>query len=417
MMLNIPKRPVIIKNKDFQTLIVRVMFFYQEQESDLAKLTLLPNMLMYMNNKYPTEEEFQTNRRKKYILNVSCNKSGVGTTMSLCFNLIIPDVEALGFDNLEEQFEFFSEMIYNPKIKNQEFNHFELDREKRNLQLSIENGLKELRVYHSVRGLELVDDEGILSRTVENHREQIDEVTPNNLYEFYLKLIKRYKPAVFVFGNVDEKRINELADKYLYKYDKVLETIEKNYNHFLKVRDKVQVVEEKKGFKDSAVSLYYKIKDFREEDFVYVNLIKSLLTSLSSRMLNKKLRDEHDFVYSSNVVAYSRYGVFEIAAYINKNNKDIVIEKIKEVMDEIKNPDNISEYLENIKERRRIGLIKRLDEKFALLSDEVVQVLEIDKCAKARYQEVLKISAEELAKFAERFVLDTIYFVEEGEHE
>lgn len=416
-MLNIPRKPIIVKNKDFQTVIVRVMFAYQEDDENLTKLTILPNMLMYMNNKYPTEEEFQTNRRKKYILNVNCNKLVVGTTMCLCFNLIIPDTEALGFDNFEEQFEFFSEMIYNPKILNNGFDKFELEREKRGLNLSIENGLKELRIYHSVRGLELVDDEGILSRTIENHRSQIDEVTPENLYELYLDIIKKYKPTIFVFGNVDEDKVNKLADKYLYKYKDGLEKIEKDYNHFLKVRENVQIVEEKKGFKDSAVSLYYKIKDIKEEDFPYIGLVKSLLASLSSRMLNKKLRDENDLVYSSRVATYLRFGVFEVTAYINKNNKDIVIEKIKEVMDDIKNPDNIRDYLENIKDRRRIGLIKSLDEKFALLADVVSETLEVDKNMEYRYQEALKITAEDISKFMDRFVLDTIYYVEEGEHE
>lgn len=416
-MLNIPKKPVIVKNKDFQTVIVRVMFAYQEDDENLTKLTLLPNMLMYMNNKYPTEEEFQTNRRKKYILNVSCNKIVIGTTMCLCFNLIIPDTEALGFDNFDEQFEFFSEMIYNPKIENNGFDKFELEREKRGLNLSIENGLKELRVYHGVRGLELVDDEGILSRTVENHRSQIDEVTPENLYELYLELIKKYKPAIFVFGNVDEERIDELANKYLYKYNDGLEKIKKDYNHFLKVRKDIQVIEEKRDFKDSAISLYYKIKDIKEEDFAYVSLIKSLLASLSSRMLNKKLRDENDLVYSSRVATYLRFGVFEITAYINKNNKNIVIDKIKEVMEDLKNPDNIRDYLENIKDRRRIGLIKSLDEKFILLSDVVNETLEVERNMEYRYQEILKITAEDISKFMDRFVLDTVYYVEEGEHE
>lgn len=416
-MLKIPNRPVIVKNEDFQTVLVRVMFPYQEDDENLAKLTILPNMLMFMNNKYPTEEEFQKNRRKKYILNASCSKMVVGTTMCLCFNLIIPDTTAIGFDNFEEQFEFFSEMIYNPKIENNGFDKFEIEREKKNLQLSIENGLKDLRVYHSVRGLELVDDEGILSRTIENHREQITEITPENLYELYLDIIKKYKPTIFVFGNVEEERINFLADKYLYKYSGGLEEIEKNFNHFLKVRDKVQVVEEKKDFKDSAVSLYYKIKDISEDDFTCISLVKSLLTSLSSRMLNKKLRDENDLVYSSRVSTYLRFGVFEITAYINGKNKDFVIEKIKEVMEELKNPENISEYLDNIKERRRISLIKSLDEKFVLLADVIGETLEVDKNMEDRYQEALKITAEDIAKFMDRFVLDTIYFVEEGENE
>lgn len=416
-MLNIPKRPIIIENKDFQTIIVRVMFPYQEEDENLTKLTILPSMLMYMNEKYPSEDLFQTNRRKKYILSATCNKMVVGTTGCLCFSLVIPDIESLGFDNLDEQFEFFSEMIYKPKVIDDGFDKFELEREKRNLHMSIENGMRTLRVYHGVRSLDLIDDEGILSRSIENHREQIDEITPQNLYKLYLDLISKYQPTIFVFGNVDETRINSLADKYLYKYNGITQ-VEKNYNHFLEPKnEEVKVVEEKKEFKDSAISFLYKVKDMREDDFNYLSLVKSLLNSLSSRMLNKKLRDENDLVYSSKASTYLRFGVLEVTAYINKINKDIVINKIYEVMDDLKNPDNIREYLDNIKDRRRIGIIRSADDKFTLLNDVVLETLEVDKNMYDNYEDVLKITAEDISNFVERLVLDTIYFVEEEEHE
>ena len=135
------------------------------------------------------------------------------------------------------------------------------------------------------------------------------------------------------------------------------------------------------------------------------------------KMLNKKLRDENDLVYSSKVLTYLRFGVLEITAYINKNNKDIVIEKIKEVMEDLKNPENIREYLENVKERKRVSLIKNLDDKFSLLNDVVFERLEVDKNMEDNYKEVLTISAEDISEFVRRLALDTIYFIEEDVHE
>lgn len=416
MFLNIPKRPIIVKNTNFQTIIVRVVFPYQEKDEELIKMAILPNMLMFMNNIYPSEESFQIARKKKYILSSACNKMVVGTTGYFCFSMVIPDTKTLGFDILDEQFEFFSQMIYNPKVIDGCFDKFELNREKRNLHLSIDNAMKNLRSYHNIKALELIDDEGILSSSLENHRYQIDNITPKNLYELYLDIINKYQPAIFVFGNVNETRINTLANKYLYKNNKYLTCIEKNYNHFLKVHDNIQIVEEKLEFKDSAISFLYKVKEMREDDFNYLSLIKNLLSSLSSRMLNKKLRDEYDLVYSSNVSVYLRFGVLEITAYINKNNKDDVISKIYEVMNEIKNPDNIREYLNNIKERKRIGLIKSLDDKYTLLNDAFIETLAIDKCMYSAFEDLLNISAEDISNFMDRLVLDTIYYTEEEEH-
>ena len=417
MKLNLPNKPVIIKNNDFQTIIVRVMFPFYEEEENIAKISVLPTLLSFMSNKYPTEEEFQKYRKKNYILSTGCTKTSVGTTMFLCFSMVIPDSSALSFDNFDKQFEFFSELIYNPKVVDGGFDKFEVEREKRNLYMGIENARKNPRGYQSFRLPELVDDVGIFSRNLHNHMEQIDELTPQNLYEFYLDIISKYKPCVFVFGNVDEDKINTLADKYLYKNGCENNILEKRYNHFFVPRDKVNNVVEKTKFKDSSVTFFYKVKDMSEKDFNYLKLIKGLLTSLSSRMLDKKLRDENDLVYTSYVSTYLRFGGLEIVSYINKNNKDIVCEKINEVIDELKNPDNISEYLDNIKDRRRIGLIRALDDKFTLFSDKVLELLEVDKNMNDNYQDILNISAEDISKFVERLVLDTVYFMEEDDHE
>ena len=86
-------------------------------------------------------------------------------------------------------------------------------------------------------------------------------------------------------------------------------------------------------------------------------------------------------------------------------------------MDDIKNPNNIREYLDNIKDRRRIALIKSLDDKFTLLNDAVLETLEVDKNMYDDYDDILKITAEDVSDFSKRLVLDTIYFIEEDEHE
>ena len=418
MNLNIPKEPVIVYNEDFQTIIVRVMFPYEEKEENLAKISLLPNLLSFMNNRYKTEEEFQINKKKNYILSTNCNRLIVGTTHYLCFSIVIPDSKVLGFNNLDKQFEFLKEMIYNPKIDDDGFISFELEREKTNLNMSIDNNMKKLGPYHSIRSLELIDDEGILSRCVENHREQIDDITSRNLYDFYMNILKEYRPAIFVFGNVNKNEINSLCDKYLYNDYNGKTVIKKNYNHFLKVKNhEVKLVEEDSNFKDSALSFFYKIDNFNEDDFNCLSILNALLSSLSSRLLDKTLRDENDLVYSSRTLSYQRYGVFEITTYINKDNKDIVIEKIREVMESIKKPENINDFLANIKERKRLGLIKMLDDKFTLFNDYIMEVLEISKSTKDIYNEVLEITSEDISKFVDRLVLDTIYFIKEESHE
>lgn len=415
--INIDQDIYFLENKDFKTIQIRVLFPFEEKTDDLAKIALLPNMLTFMNEEYPTEEAFQLEKKRQLILGTGCFKSIIGTTGAFCFDLVIPDTSVVGEGLLEKQISFLEKMIYHPKITDGCFDNFEFEREKRNLELAINSSSKNMGSYLSFRLREIIDDYGILSREIMNHRYLIDEVTSKDLYEYYLDNIKNNNPVIFVMGNIDKNYISNLLGKYLLKKEFRKRNVIVNYNYFLGVRDKVINIEEKSIFKDSSLSFIYKVKDMSEDDFKYLSLLKALLSSLSSRLLGKKLRDECDLIYSSRVNLYMHYGVFEITVFINKNNKDLVKEKLIELINDLKNSELIAPLLENIKERRRINLLKDLDQKFLLFDDFIFNTLDISKTQEELYQEILEISAKDLALFVEKLVLDTIYFLEEEAHE
>ena len=413
----IENKPVILKNTDFQTILIQVMFFYKKESNDLAHITLLPALLNLMNNKYKTESDFVLERKRLMILGTNVSRASVGENGYFSFHMMVPDTFALGNDILDDQFDFFKQIIYNPRIENDGFLDFELKREIENVKRNIDNCFKNMIPYHSYKIKNLIDDEGYLSDSLINNQELLDEVTPQSLYNFYLKTIKNCQPSIYVFGNVIEDRINTLCNKYLYieKYN----SIEREYrlNYFLKPRSEVKYIEEKSTFKDSAITYVYKVNNMTENDTIYLNIIKDLLNSLSSRLLSKKLRDENDLIYSSKVVSYDNFGVFEITALINKNNVLLVKAKILEVMEDLKNEILISPLLENIKDRKRLNLLRILDDKYALFSDFVISNLGLDDTTEEIYKKIKNVTKKDIVDFIDRLILDTIYFLKEGEDE
>lgn len=410
-------KPLILNNSDFQTIMIKVIFPFRRKEEDLAKMNLLPSMLNYMNNKYKTENEFITAKKELYILNTSCFRRSVGKDGIFSFNMMIPDTKSLKVDMLEEQFEFFKNFIYNPKVDDNGFDEFELNREIKNLNMGIDNMFKNVESYHNYKLKDLVDDQGILSDSLVKHRELIDEVNSKNLYEYYLDVITNNTPLIAVFGNVDNDKINELCNKYLYlnKFD--TEEFDVNLDFYLKPRGEVLRIDEESNFKDSFLTHVYKIKDMCEDDIVGLNLINDLLCSSSSRMLTKKLREENELVYSNRCNVFDNFGCFSISSLINKNNRDLCEEKMFEVIEDLKNIDNINDYLENIKERKRVNLVRILDNKFMLFEDHIVKEIGFDITSFEQYEKIVKVSAEDIVNLVNRFVLDTVYFLKEEENE
>lgn len=407
--------PKIKKNKDFKSIIVRVIFPLQETVNDLAKIQLLPSMLRRMTNKYPSEEEFQTARKKLYILDCSCSSGVVGTTGYFAFDLVIPDVKSLEKNILDEQFSFFKEFIYYPKKENNGFDTKNLKRGVENIRLGMSNAFKNLRSYHIIKLKQLVDDGDIFSRDLIHHQALLDDVTSENLYDFYVKNIVNNKPAIYVMGDVDEVEINNLCNKHLYKKQFTDYQIDGNFNYYFTPRNKVLEVEEDSEFKDSVYSLVYKVKEMKEKDVPILNALCDLLVSASSRLLSEKLRDENDLIYSSRIFSYPHFGVFEITVFINKDNVEQVKEKLEELVKEFKNINVINKSLENIKERRRLDQIRQLDDKYFLFDDFLFSDLGIDLSYKEYFDLYSKISAEDISNFTDRLVLDTCYFLKEGD--
>lgn len=414
--LTIQTNPIFIKNENFQTILINVIYPYQENEKDLAKQKLLPAMLAYMTEKYPTEEDFQKALKENYILSYSTRQLTIGTTSAFNFHLEIPDKKTLKENILEEQIKLLYEAIYHPKIENLGFDDFELKREKENLKLKIKNSQKSFKSYLNHKTAKLIDNEGIFSRSLIDDQSQIDEVTSQNLYNYWKEKIVNNTPIIFIMGNINEQEITSLIKNYFIKEKKEKQSLTTDYIHYLQPhRKEPQKIIEEKEFKDSALSLIYKVKNMKQEDNILLSIIYNLLTSLSSKLLNKKLRDEYNLIYSSEVNFYPNYGLFKITVYINPKNKNLAEEKIKEVMTSLKDENVITPLLEKIKERRRINLIKNLDNKYSIMNDYIFKKLKIDYTSKESYELLKEKTAKDIIEFIDSLSLDTVYFLKEKE--
>ena len=416
MKINIQKKPYILNNKDFRTIQIHVMFPIKIKKENLAYINLLPNMLQFMNNKYPSEDKFLLAKKKIYILYTNCEYYRIGLNGFFTFDMIIPDTNSLKENLLEKQFSLFSEMIYNPLIENDCFTSFELEKEKKNILFDIDNSLKNIGTYQNIRLKEIIDEDNILSLNLTRNADLINKVTPSNLYKYYKKIIIDNSPIIFVMGNVDENKINKLCNKYLYKNFKNKE-INIKLDHFMNTRDKILEVTEDSSFNNSCLSIVYKVKDANEFDYIYLNYVRDILTSISLGLLSKTLREDLEIVYSVKVKTYSRYGLLEIKAFINKDNMELCKNKIIEIVDSLKNPEVFKDELNNLIERQRLDVIEKKDNKFIIFDDYISSTLNIDDTLEEYYEKYKNISCEDISNFVNRLVLDTIYFLKEKDHE
>ena len=122
-------------------------------------------------------------------------------------------------------------------------------------------------------------------------------------------------------------------------------------------------------------------------------------------------------VYNTDAEKTSKFGLLTIYAAINDKNLDLVKEKILEAVDELKNKDIIDNGLTNLKEKERVGLLRLLDSKTGLFYDYIKDSLDLDYTSKEYYEMLVKITYQDIIKFVDRLVLDSIYYLKEKDDE
>lgn len=415
--ITIKNKPTFIFNQDFQTIQIDVIFPFKRSEENLAYQNVLPTILNSCCKRYSSERDFSKQVQKLFILNAFCSCSSFIDYSYFTFHFMIPDLSELGDDLLKEQFAFFHEMIYRPKAYQHHFYQKEVEREKENLRVYLDKVKKDSNSYANVRVKEILDPYGRFSSSIHNHAEEIDLVTTKNLYEFYENTILNNQPLIYIFGNTNQDLYTSYCNRYLYRKKFLPKNVSFEVKNYLSYTSKMKEVVEESTFRNSIYISIYQVKDMKKEDEVYLEVVKRLLSSLSSRLLNKKLRDENDLVYSTSSIAYLNYGVLEVVASIHPDSILLVKEKIKEVFHELEDEDKIKDGLEKIKERNRIGLITLLDDKIGLFQDGITKDSHIEDTQEEFYQKIIQVTPHDITSFMKRLTCTLTYFLKEGEDE
>ncbi len=408
------KDNIVIKStKKFETISIRLVFPFEEKEEDIAKIRLMPQMLSFMNAKYPTEEAFKKAKLENYIIGFEAQYAILGTSGFMIFNLTTVDPHIIKDNNLENIIAFLEECVYHPKLANDGFDAFELEREKDIIRKSIAHKNKQLGGYLDCRIPPLVDDVGIYQRGIYNHLEQLDEVTPQNLYQFYKEIVETKSPYIFVIGNVNKKQLEITLKKY-FNTGKPIVQSQKHYDCFLKPKSKdFQFVIDEKNFKESAVCLVFKFKRLTKKDKVTISMVRRLLSSEVSNLLFNKLRSEEGLVYTADAINSSRYGLFEIIAYTDKDKLDLAKEKIFECLDDLKNPEIVAPLLKDIIDDYLIAKEESKDYKSYILDDIMDEYFDTILPEKERITLIKKCKATDIKEIIERMQLDTCLYVKE----
>lgn len=396
-----------VNNKNFHTTLINFIYEFKIKKEEIMALSIITKLFNKTNNIYKDEISFQKEKLNRYIINYNCLNQGISDVYFLNFSLLIPSQNVINEDMLENQIMFLLDSIYNNNLSDETL----FEKEKKLYTETLLNGYKNIEFIAEKNLLDILDDDAVFNKLKYRDLDNINCLSLDDILDFYNKYIKNVKPKIFVNGNIDTNKLNDIIHNYFNKLNLVPYKIIKDYNIFYKDNNYIEKINKSK-FYQSILYYVYNIKDYKEEDFYKLYMINLLLNSSSSGLLMNSLRKKSNLVYSTGSNVMLKNGLLFIKAVTNKTNIDYVKIIIKELMNELNNIEKYDKNIYNILKRLELNKERELDNFYIATSDRINKYFETDLTTSEELEILKRISYDELKEFVSRINLKATYVLE-----
>lgn len=397
-----------IPNDKFMINMIELWFPIEDNVDEIAARTLLGEILLTATKQYPSEEAMHKEYLRRYIYKIAGRVTSIGTQLFFKFWMEVPKTKVIPDIHLKENISFFLDMIYHPNEIDGEL--YKFDEIKKTHFVHLQNNEKSKSIYAFKRVMEVIEPHGFLTNKLGFHKEQLDTLTSQDVLNFYHRILDSRKPFIFLYGDDEMKEIIPVLEEY-YKSAAEICEVEFDCNHFLSPFEETQIQEENSQYHESELHMIYKVKNMKESDRFPLMIIRRMLSSNVSPLLERKLREEAKIVYSVEIDSYSHFGLLYINCGFDKKFKDVAIDKIKEIIAEISDKKVIQDCLEKLREQQKYQLLRCLDDKYFLYDEFVDAYFRVEKTFQEEVKQLEELKPEIIEELLSRLQLDLVYFL------
>lgn len=374
--MNLSTKPKLIYNKNKETIDFCFYFPIKTDYKNIHYVRLLDYILSTTSKKYPDSSSFEEIKKQKLLISNSIYLETNEETSFIVYVFTIPRENILKDYNIDETFAFAISLIIDPYVENNEFNenkfYYEKDYFVEKNRIIMDDPINKMNEEF----YNIVDKKEYLGCNYLNSTKMLKDITPESLYEFYKENIKENKCLKYVYGNINNKKLNYLFEKYYKQEDEVLNINIKKYKNIPESKS-IDIIKNV-PLEQSYIYLEYKVKEFTENDRLYLKIINNFLYGPSNDLLFKKLRIEKNIVYSFSLIRYLNSGVFVVRAGIDEKNKNEFIHSVNDTLIDLQSFEVIKDCLNKLIDGLKVDLLRAEDSENFKLANIISDDLEED---------------------------------------
>ncbi len=400
----------LIKTKKFRSINIKVLLKDEVKREDITKRNFLTDYLVLSTKKYKTRKSLALKIQDLYSLYVSSFNARIGNYLITRFNLSLLNPKYTEESMLEESLDLFHDIIFNPNVKNKEFDKEIFKILKNDLEKEIITTKENPKSYSVIRMLETLGDKAY-SYHGYGYLEDLYKINEKNLYEYYKEFLNRCDVDIYVIGDYDDKEmISLIKEKLNFK------TIKKSKGdiniYHDKILKRINTKVEEMNLNQSKLAIGCKLKDLNEFERKYViNLYNMILGGGFNSKFMQIIREKNSLAYYIHSNVNKADNLLIIQSGISYQNYDKVVNYIKKIMQGIRDG-NVTEDELNTSRTEYLSMLEEsLDNIDSIVENEIAKnLLNLDE-VDVRKEEIKKVTLKDIINVSKKVHLDTIYLL------
>lgn len=407
----------IINTNKFKTNLISVFLTSKLSRETITKKALILSILRRGNNTLKTQEEINAKLEDLYGAECDCGIDKNGDNhISKFYIETLNDNYILNNENIfEEAIQVLFDIIFNPISENNKFKDEYFDGEKETLKQIIEARKDNKRAYSTIRCIEEMYKDEPYGLYKYGYVEDLEKITNEELFEEYKNLINNSKIDIFVSGNIDEQKVEEIFknNKYIKELCKREYVLPEEVNK----ENETKTVIEKTNVAQGNLNIGMKANNISKDDVAKVAVYNAVLGGGANSKLFQNVREKASLAYSAGSMFIKTKKTIIIKCGIDPENYEKTLKIVNKQLDDMKNGDFSEEDMNKAKELIVASCKSMQDEQDSELSYYFNKELNEEKTTIEEYiKDVQAVSKEDVINVANNVKTDTIYFLTKEEN-
>ena len=380
-------------------------------EETVTYRALLPNVLQSNTASFPTSTAFRSHLDQLYGASLFTDVSKKGEYHIMSFQMDMVNERFLSKPEplLEQAFKLLHDVLVNPNIDGKGFDSDTVSKEKRALKQRLQAVYDDKMRYSSLRLTQEMCLEENYRLEANGILNNVDDINPENLYNYYKKAFEEDELDLYVIGDLDEEKVTQMAQEYFQFAERKPERVAHKKHDVYEVKE----LKETQDIKQGKLNIGYRTNiTYGDEDYFALQMFNGIFGAFSHSKLFINVREKASLAYYAASRLESHKGLLMVMSGIDNKNYDQAVSIIKEQMEAMNSGEFTEQEMEQTKAIIKNQLLETIDTSRGLT--EVLYhnvVANVQTSLDDWLSQIDKVTKEEIVACANKLQMDTIYFL------